>query len=116
MEWDKKSIERLTVLFMERWTSMNIELRTDRKNLSCHWNRYLKQYEARVIRFNDRRLDTDQSAYTAMKRQFNGLIDLINFKNDEVSNGLVISNPDRHGQHILISRDMAERILVFGMI
>jgi len=95
---------------------MNIELKTDRKNLSSHWNLYLKRYEARVLRFGDRKPKEPHSPYVSLSRQFNGIIDLVNFKNDEVSNGLVISNPDRHGQHILISRDMAERILVFGMI
>ena len=116
MDWNHDTIKRLCGLFEERWGSMKKEKSTDRKNLSCHWNRYLKQYEVRVIRFNDRKSAEDQSPYAAMKRQMEGIIDLINHKNEEVSNGIIIPNPDRFGQYILIQRDMAERILVFGMI
>lgn len=116
MDWDKKSIERLTVLVMEKWNSMKNELKTDRKNLSCHWNLYLKRYEARVLRFSERKPKEPRSPYTSLFRQFNGFLDLINLSNDEVANGLIIINPDRPGQHILIKRDVAERILVFGMI
>jgi hypothetical protein len=116
MYWDNATLQRLDQLFAERWSSMRDEKRTDRKNLSCHWNRYLKQYEVRVIRCGDRRPDEDHSPYVGLKRQLEGIIELINRKNDEVSNGLIINNPDRIGQYILIQRDMAERILVFGMI
>lgn len=113
MDWNRAAIEKLGGLFQERWESMRDEKNTDRKNLSCHWNRHLKQYEARVIRFGDAKSDECKSPY---KRQVEGIINLINFKNNEVANGLVIENPDRFGQYILIQRDMAERILVFGMI
>ena len=116
MDWNHATIQRLDQLFAERWSSMRDEKNTDRKNLSCHWNRYLKQYEVRVIRFGDKRPDEDHSPYVGLKRQLEGIIELINRKNDEVSNGLIINNPDRIGQYILIQRDMAERILVFGMI
>jgi hypothetical protein len=113
MEWDKEAIQKLDMLFTERWQSMRDEKRTDRKNLSSHLNRYLKQYEVRVLRFGERK---PNDPYLSASQRLQGFIDLINFKNDEVANGLVIDNPDRPGQHILISRDMAERILVFGMI
>jgi hypothetical protein len=116
MEWDKEAIQKLDMLFTERWQSMRDEKRTDRKNLSCHWNRYLKQYEVRVLRFGERKPNEPRSPYLSASQRLQGFISLINFKNDEVANGLVIDNPDRPGQHILISRDMAERILVFGMI
>jgi len=116
MDWNRATIDKLGGLFQERWGSMKNEKNTDRKNFSCHWNRYLKQYEARVIRFGDRKSAEDHSQYAAMKRQMEGIIDLVNYKNDEVANGLIIPNPDRFGQYILIQRDMAERILVFGMI
>lgn len=114
MDWNRATIEKLGGLFQERWGSMKNEKNTDRKNLSCHWNRYLKQYEARVIRFGDRKKDEDYSNHR--HKQLEGIIDLINYKNDEVSNGIIIPNPDRFSQYILIQRDMAERILVFGMI
>jgi hypothetical protein len=116
MDWDKESVERLEVLFMEKWTSMKNDLKTDRKNLSCHWNRYLKQYEVRVLRFGERKPNEPRSPYLSASQRFQGIIDLINFKNDEVANGLVIDNPDRVGQHMLIQREVAERILVLGMI
>lgn len=114
MQWNEATIEKLNILFTERWQSMRDEKKTDRKNLSCHWNRYLKQYEVRVLRFGERK--PNEFPHLSASERVMGFINLINFKNDEVANGLVIKNPDRLDQHILIQRDVAERILVFGMI
>jgi hypothetical protein len=44
------------------------------------------------------------------------LIDMVNFRNGDISDALVIDNPDRPGQYILVQRDMAERIFVLGML
>jgi len=116
MDWNEATVQKLASLFEERWQSMREEKGTDRKNLSCHWNKYLKNYEARVIRFGDKKPKEPHSPYASSTRQLAGIINLINFKNDEVANGLIINNPDRFGQYLLIQRDVAERILVFGML
>lgn len=116
MDWNEATIQKLGVLFADRWQSMRDEKATDRKNLSCHWNKYLKNYEVRVLRFGERKPNEPGSPYLTASQRLIGFINLINFKNDEVANGLVIENPDRPGQYILIQRDVAERILVFGMI
>ncbi len=47
---------------------------------------------------------------------FNNLLNLINYNNEMVADSVIIDNPDRLGQYILLKREMAEKILLLGMI
>lgn len=115
MEWNSDIIEKLNMVFQEKYNSMfNNREMFDRKNRSALWNKYIKNYECRLVR-NDEP-GKKNHAVRSQEILSKNLIDLINFKNEEVTKGLIIRNPDRIGQYLLISRDMAERILAIGMI
>lgn len=115
MEWNQDIIQKLNVVFQEKYNSMfNNREMFDRKNRSALWNKYLKNYECKVIR-NDEP-GKKNHAVRANAILIENLTNLINFKNDLVKDSLIIPNPDRYGQYILISRDMCERILAIGMI
>lgn len=106
---DKSSIQALENLLSERWTKLKNERRTDRKNLSELWNLYLKGMDIAFVRVK---------ANTKIGGQLfvlNELIKIINFRNDEVAGRLIVPNPDRSGQYLLIPLDVAEKILVLGM-
>jgi hypothetical protein len=111
MEWNPENFAKLTSLFREKWRSMQMESSTDRANFSAIWNRYLTRYDAVIFRNNGGSSNSLNS-----KQTLDGLIELINFKHDEISGRLIVANPDRAGQWILIPRDIAERILVLGMM
>lgn len=111
MEWNQENFDKLRALFREKWNSMQIESKTDRANFSAIWNRYLVKYDAVVFKNSGHK-----SQYLNSKQTLDSLIQLINFKHEEIANRLVLENPDRAGQWILIPRDVAERILVLGLI
>lgn len=115
MEWNEATVRNLESLLSERWQSMKDEKKTDRKNLSCHWNRHLKQYDIRVLRFGEGKSNDARSSYLSASQRLISIINLINFKNEEVAERLCISNPDRPGQFLLVPRDIAAKILVLGM-
>ena len=75
---------------------------------------YLKNFN--IVQINNvekgRKPDYHRSRDIVMRR----LIECVNFQNETVSNGIILTNPDRVGQLLIVSRDIAERILVFGMI
>ena len=109
MEWNQETVDRVELLFKKKWNSMNIEKKTDRANMSAIWNKYLVLYEVVVLR--DKSKDDLNSVRTLAS-----LIGFINFQNENVAGRLAVRNPDRACQWILISRDIAERVLVFGML
>lgn len=117
MEWNDSTVEKLSIAFHDKYKSMFGDVyqqNIDRKNRSALWNKYIKHYDCKVIR-ND--VPGKKShAVRAQEVVVGNLIRAINFNNESVTNSLVIRNPDRYGQYILISRDMAERILAIGMI
>jgi hypothetical protein len=113
MEWNQAIVEKLTSAFSEKYKDMFGVPTIDRKNRSALWNKYLKNYDCRLIR-ND--VPGKKGSVRSQEIVCKNLIALINFKNEEVANALVINNPDRFGQFLLIPKDIAERILVFGMI
>lgn len=117
MNWDDSAIEKLSAVFQEKYAQMFAPPNnTDRKNRSAVWNKYVKNYDIKIVR-ND---VPGKSKASQVPRPsdiiIRNLIDFVNFKNESVANSLIIRNPDRYGQYILIPRDMAERILVIGMI
>ena len=109
MEWNQETVDRVELLFKKKWNSRNIEKKTDRANMSAIWNKYLVLYE--VVFLRDKSKDDLNSVRTLAS-----LIGFINFQNENVAGRLAVRNPDRAGQWILISRDIAERVLVFGML
>ena len=114
MIWDESTIEKLSAAFHDKHKQMFDRTTIDRKNRSALWNKYIKNYECKIIRNDVPGKKTHQ--VSANPILIKNLIDLINFKNNLVANSLIITNPDRYGQYILISQDMAERILAIGMI
>jgi hypothetical protein len=111
MEWTQEVVDKLNSVFREKYRSMSIEKKTDRANMSAIWNRYLSLYEAVVLRDQTGKCD----ALTSV-RTLSSLIDFINLQNENVAGRVAVRNPDRPSQWILISRDIAERVLVFGML
>ncbi len=121
MEWNSEIVEKLNMAFDEKYKAMfgaavsvytGRAIPTDRQNRTALWNKYIKNYDCKLIR-ND---VPGKKPIRSQEILSKNLIDLINFKNESVTNSVVIRNPDRIGQYILISRDMAERILAIGMI
>lgn len=116
MEWNKNSVDLLEKKIRERHYKMGIELRTDRKNLSEHWNRHIeKHFGIRVI--NDitdvpNKVEGRAKTFAVL----NKIINIINLDNDLIKNALVVRNPDRNNQYLIVSADIAEKILVFGML
>lgn len=111
MEWDQKAIENLSSLFQQKYAEMKGAKKTDRRNFSAVWNKYLQGYGATVV-FNFSNKDGKCHAIYTLQR----ILNLINRDNSKVSDALVISNPDRAGQFILVPREMASRIIVLGML
>lgn len=130
MVWDSTAISKLNEMVFVRHREFVLEQKTDRKNASALWNKYLKSYDVRLITglpgnakksHDELRLPGTipgwgSSTGVSLPQLLREIIDLVNYRNDDVSGGLVVPNPDRSGQYILISREIAERILVFGMI
>lgn len=112
MEWDLAAIEKLHLLFVEKHAVMRRDSKTDRSNMSAIWNKYVGGYGARVIRSESK----SHNKMAQKEHVVKSIVDMLNYMNEEVSGGLLIKNPDRFDQYILISREIAERILVFGMI
>ena len=114
MEWTQDTIDKLQSMFVVKHGELCSSLKTDRKNLSAHWNMYLKNFN--IVQINNvekgRKPNFQRSRDIVMRR----LIECVNFQNETVSNGIILTNPDRVGQLLIVSRDIAERILVFGMI
>jgi hypothetical protein len=124
MEWNEDIVAKLNGLFEDKykekfvnfsWTanSSTQNYPIDRKNRSALWNKYLKNYDCKVIR-ND--IPGKKTNLRANEVLLSNIFNLINFQNELIANGLIIRNPDRFGQYILIPRDIAERILVLGMM
>ena len=108
MEWDNKALVRLYGLFHERHDRMRSEKRTDRKNLSVIWNSYLSTYGVTLLRSEKKVL----SQGDILKK----IVDIINHRNEVVSDALVILNPDRTNQYLIVPRESAQKIMVLGMI
>jgi hypothetical protein len=116
MEWNTSAIEKLSVLFLEKYRSMFSDMAQDRQNRSAIWNKYLKNYSIKVVR-ND--IPGKAKAKAVLRSNdivLKNLIEIINGNNDCVSSAVIIANPDRYGQFLLVSRDIAERVLVLGMM
>jgi hypothetical protein len=112
MEWNQQSVEDLKKIVRSRHREMQEDKGTDRRNFSVIWNRYLGAYGATVLGISRRDVKHNVPSVALMSK----LLNLINYNNEMVADALVIDNPDRLGQYILLKREMAEKILVLGMI
>lgn len=111
MRWNSKAVESLQKVVVNRYFEMRAENKTDRRNFSAIWNRYLKKYGAEVLHNFKNKGDQNSVTFT-----LGNLMDLINYRNEVVSDSVMIRNPDRMGQYILIPREMAAKIMVLGML
>lgn len=109
MDWDNKALVRLYGLFRERHDQMRSEKNTDRKNLSAIWNSYLSTYGVTILR-------SDKKQVMVHADVLKTLVDIINRRNEIVSDALVIINPDRPNQYLIVPRESAQKIVVLGMI
>jgi hypothetical protein len=106
MEWNQELIDRIFAIFQEKWRTFADQ---DRKNRSAKWNAYLKQLGCNLAH------DLSKRRREGPETVMNDLVRLINFRNSEVADGILIRNPDRAFQFIVLSRDLAERCLMLGM-
>lgn len=111
MEWDKKKVDLVYSGFLWRYASMKREARTDRRNFSAIWNKYLDGYGVTLlVPPGDPKNNGNPHLLLRM------LIGVINEQNERVSDAILIGNPDRQNQYLLVPRDVAQKILVLGMI
>ena len=108
MEWTRQEITLLEEAVSKRYQEFRKEKKTDRKNLSELWNRHILQIGVTGIRPKKKSVLSERITVV-------DLIDVINFRNAEVTDALCIRNPDREGQCLLLSRDIAGKIIMLGM-
>jgi hypothetical protein len=115
MEWDREAVSRLQLLFLRKHVEMGAKHKTDRRNFSAIWNRYLAGYDATLL--GDKPSGkVSKSGEMVANRLLLSLVNMVNFDNCKVASGLVIDNPDRPGQYIVLQREIAERIMVLGLL
>lgn len=100
---------------MEKYHSMKMEQRTDRSNLSAKWNHYIRKYDIHLVVNHNKRGKKNPNE-TGVRHVMENLIQFINFNNEVVAGSIIIENPDRLYQYMLIPREKAEMILVLGMV
>lgn len=111
MEWDKKSVLLLVDKFRERYYEMKKERNTDRLNFSAIWNRYLSSYGITLLQS-----PTRSKFRSDMPALFGRLMEMVNYENELVRDALIIMNPDRNSQYLIVPRETAQKILVLGLI
>jgi hypothetical protein len=111
MEWDRKSLLMLTDKFRERYYEMRKERPTDRRNFSVIWNRYLSSYGITLLQS-----PTKSKFRSDIPALLGRVMEVINYENDLVRDALIIGNPDRNSQYLLVPREAAQKILILGMI
>lgn len=112
MEWDQKGIEEISRLLRVKHREMLEGHKTDRRNFSAIWNRYLGVYGVTLLGVG--RKDVKENAPSMAL--FINLVNMVNQRNDLVADALILDNPDRIGQFIVIKREMAEKILILGLV
>lgn len=111
MEWDKKSMLLLGDKLRERYYEMKKEKSTDRKNFSVIWNRYLSSYGVTLLQSPSKsKFKSDIPALLGR------IMEIVNYENDLLRDALIIGNPDRAHQYLIVPREVAQKILVLGMI
>lgn len=110
MNWGSAEIARLSRVINDRYMDMMRETRTDRRNFSAVWNKFAEGHGITVLRVS--KSSGGDSSFALLRR----VVDLVNYENEKVSGALVVPNPDRESQYLLVPRDSASRILVLGMM
>lgn len=110
MDWNNESLDRLSLVLAESWEKLRRDKRTDRGNLSRIWNLKLKALGAEVVRHRQFNNGVYNPALMVAE-----LIEIINARNDLVSDSVCVGNPDRSDQFVLMKRDIASKILMLGM-
>lgn len=114
-EWSAKANDDLYRLFRDKYRAMKEERRTDRRNFSAVWNKYLSSYSVTVLR-DERASFPKNRRLPVYYASFLNLMDIVNYDNGSVAGRVMILNPDRQGQFLLVPREVAERVLFLGMI
>ena len=110
MEWDKEMIARLETSVRERFLALRKEIKTDRKNMSEIWNKRLRELDIQMLRPKKELRGSSAAVWLSGE-----LIRLVNFDNDRIVGRILVCNPDRIGQYLLVPRDVANKILMLGM-
>lgn len=113
MEWDNKSVRALSEALSSAYLEIRKTTRTDRANLSAIWNRKLTQMGVTILRPSR---PTKKNSEGSLAIMFQELMNSINYRNHLVSEALLVSNPDRPHQYLLVPRDTASKILVLGVL
>jgi len=108
MEWTVQELQVLQDAVFKRYREFRVEKSTDPKNLSELWNRHVIQVGITGIRPKGK---SPRHKLLAAS----DIIEVINFRNSEVSDALCIMNPDRPGQFLLVPREKASVIVMLGM-
>lgn len=111
MEWDRKAVLMFYEKIRERHGEMKKERRTDRRNFSTIWNHYLSGYGITLLQ-----APSKSKFRSDMPSLFLRMMEVVNYENERVRDALIISNPDRAMQYLLVPREVAEKILILGMI
>jgi hypothetical protein len=111
MEWDKDTIVKLEEAVRDGCISLRRERPTDRKNFSAIWNRKLSDLGITLVIPRKRNKGRETYAHLVLSR----VLEIINMENEKVSGSMIVANPDRPGQHLLVPRDIASKILMLGM-
>lgn len=113
MEWDKKSIDHISTLFRAKYIDLTKAHRGDPRNQSAIWNKYLNFYEVTLFMLPR---DKNRTPNEAAPRMFLELMNIVNYNNDAIADSIMIDNPDRIGQYLIVKRDIAEKIFLLGMV
>lgn len=111
MEWDKKSVGLLSAAIRDAYNSRKMQARTDRMNFSAIWNKKLSEIGVTVLRAANP--VTPRAGLVAP--MFQELVETVNYRNALVCDALMVPNPDRAHQFLLVPREVASKILVLGL-
>lgn len=111
MEFNKENIRKVHDIFFLKHGEIRRERPTDRANLSALWNKYLKGLGISTL--ENRKAKRHQALLSTYL--LNELVDIVNYRNEVVAGAIIIPNPDRTEQFILVPRELAERALVIGL-
>lgn len=108
MNFDEKIVEKIFNLFYEK----HEEITNKERDPTSAWNSYLKKYKIRVVN------GFGKDHQKCEERILRHLVDIINFRNKEVVDCVVIENPHKQykKQLLIIPAETAQKILVIGMI
>lgn len=110
MSFNENLIAKIEGLFYEKYKDFRKS--NDFKSTTAKWNTYIKKYDIKIISGFGK--DEQRNEGKVLKQ----LIDIVNLRNEEISGSIIIRNPDKDykSQLLLINQEMAQKILVMGLI